>query len=52
MGIQMGLIIGLAVFVGLKADLYFKLEATLSLCFSLLGVFGALFYAINEAKKI
>lgn len=52
LGIQMGLIIGLAVFVGLKADLYFKLEATLSVCFSLLGVFGALFYAINEAKKI
>tara|TARA_B100001057_G_C22259821_1_gene722773 strand:- start:149 stop:358 length:210 start_codon:yes stop_codon:yes gene_type:complete len=52
LGIQMGLIIGLAVFAGLKADLYFKLEATFSVCFSLLGVFGALFYAIKEAKKI
>ena len=52
LGIQMGLIIGLAVFAGLKADLYFKLEATFSVFFSLLGVFGALFYAIKEAKKI
>lgn len=52
LGIQMGFIIGLAVFAGLKADLYFKLEANFSVCFSLLGVFGALFYAIKEAKKI
>ena len=48
----MGLIIGLCVFTGLKADLYFKLEATFSVFFSLLGVFAALFYAIKEAKKI
>ena len=48
----MGLIIGIGVFAGLKADLYFKFEATFTIIFSLLGVFGALFYAIKEAKKL
>ena len=52
LGVQMGLIIGLAVFAGLKTDLYFKFEATFTVVFSLLGVFGALFYVIKEAKKI
>ena len=52
LGIQMGLIIGIGVFAGLKADLYFKFEATFTISFSLLGVFGALFYAIKEAKKL
>lgn len=51
LGIQMGLIIGLLVFVGLKIDLYFKFEITFTIIFSLVGVFGSLFYAINEAKK-
>ena len=52
LGIQMGLIIGLGVFAGLKTDLYFKSEAAFTIIFSLIGVFGALFYAIKEAKKI
>ena len=52
LGIQMGLIIGIGVFAGLKTDLYFKFDATFTVAFSLMGVFGALFYAIKEAKKI
>ena len=52
LGIQMGLIIGIGVFAGLKTDLYFKFEAAFTVIFSLLGVFGALLYAIKEAKKI
>jgi len=48
----MGLIIGIAVFAGLKTDLYFKFDATFTIIVSLLGVFWALFYAIKEAKKI
>ena len=52
LGIQMGLIIGIGVFAGLKTDLYFKFDATFTVVFSLLGVFGAMFYAIKEAKKI
>lgn len=52
LGIQMGLVIGIAVFAGVKTDLYFKFDATFTIIFSLLGVFGALFYAIKEAKKI
>tara|TARA_B100001113_G_C20727300_1_gene456321 strand:- start:92 stop:238 length:147 start_codon:yes stop_codon:yes gene_type:complete len=48
----MGLIIGICVFAGLKTDLYFKFDATFTVIFSLVGVFGALFYAIKEAKKI
>ena len=52
LGIQMGLIIGISVFAGLKTDLYFKFETTFTVIFSLTGVLGALFYAIKEAKKI
>ena len=52
LGIQMGLIIGIGVFAGLKTDLYFKFDTAFTVIFSLLGVFGALFYAIKEAKKI
>ena len=52
LGIQMGLIIVIAVFAGLKTDLYFKFDASFTVIFSLLGVFGALFFAIKEAKKI
>ena len=52
LGIQMGLIIVVAVFAGLKTDLYFKFDAYFTVIFSLLGVFGALFFAIKEAKKI
>ena len=52
LGIQMGLIIGIALFAGLKTDLYFKFEDTFTIIFSLIGVFGALFYAIKEAKKL
>ena len=52
LGIQMGLIIGIGVFAGLKTDLYFKFEDTFTIIFSLFGVFGALFYVIKEAKKI
>ena len=52
LGIQMGLIIGIGVFAGLKTDLYFKFDATFAVIFSLVGVFGALFWAIKEAKKI
>ena len=52
LGIQMGLIIGIGVFAGLKTDHYFKFDATFTVIFSLMGVFGALFYAIKEAKKI
>ena len=52
LGIQMGLIIGIGVFAGLKTDHYFKFDATFTVIFSLVGVFGALFYAIKEAKKI
>tara|TARA_B100001142_G_scaffold294100_1_gene314087 strand:- start:58 stop:204 length:147 start_codon:yes stop_codon:yes gene_type:complete len=48
----MGLIIGLATFAGIKMDLYFKLENTFTIIFALLGVFGALFFVINEAKKL
>ena len=52
LGIQMGFIIGIGVFAGLKTDLYFKFDATFTVVFSLLGVLGALFYAIKEAKNI
>ena len=52
LGFQMGLIVGIAVFAGLKTDLYFKFEDTFTIIFSLIGVLGALFYAIKEAKKI
>ena len=52
LGIQMGLIIGVGVFAGLKTDLYFKFEDTFTIIFSLIGVLGALFYAIKEAKKL
>ena len=52
LGIQMGLIIGIGVFAGLKTDLYFKFDATFTVIFSLMGVFGGLYYAIKEAKKI
>ena len=52
LGIQMGLIIGLTAFAGFKTDLYFKFEDTFTIVFSLIGVFGAMFYAIREAKKI
>ena len=52
LGIQMGLIIGVGVFAGLKTDLYFKFDATFTVIFSLMGVFGGLYYAIKEAKKI
>ena len=48
---QMGLIIGLATFAGIKMDLYFKLENIFTIIFALIGVFGALFFVINEAKK-
>ena len=52
LALQMGLIIGLATFAGIKMDLYFKLENTFTIIFALLGVFGALFFVINEAKKL
>ena len=52
LGIQMGLIIGVGVFAGLKTDLYFKFDATFTVIFSLIGVFGALFYATKEANNI
>ena len=52
LGIQMGLIIGISVFAGLKTDLYFKFDAIFTVIFSLMGVFGALFYAIKKAKNI
>jgi len=52
LAIQMGLIIGLATFAGIKTDLYFKLESTFSVIFALIGVFGALFFVVNEAKKL
>ena len=52
LGVQMGLIIGIGVFAGLKTDLYFKFDATFTVIFSLMGVFGGLYYAIKEAKKI
>jgi len=52
LGVQMGLIIGIGVFAGLKTDLYFKFDATFTVIFSLIGVFGGLYYAIKEAKKI
>ena len=52
LGIQMGLIIGVFVFAGLKTDLYFKFDNTFTVIFSLFGVFLALFFATKEAKKI
>ena len=36
LGIQMGLIIGIGVFTGLKTDLYFKFEDTFTIVFSLI----------------
>jgi len=52
LGIQMGLIIGLGSYVGFKLDNYFKLDNLFTICSSLAGIFGALFYVIHEVKKI
>ena len=52
LGIQMGLIIGLGSYVGFKLDNYFKLDNLFTICSSLAGIFGALFYVIREVKKI
>ena len=52
LGIQMGLIIGLGSYLGFKLDDYFKLDNLFTICLSLAGIFGALFYVIREAKKI
>ena len=51
LGIQMGIIIGLGSFLGFRLDNYFKLDNIFTICTSLAGIFGALFYAIREVKR-
>ena len=47
----MGLIIGLGSYLGFKLDNYFKLDNLFTICSSLAGIFGALFYVIREVKN-
>ena len=51
LGIQMGLIIGLGTYLGFKLDNYFKLDNIFTICSSLVGIFGALFYVIRDVKN-
>ena len=52
LGIQMGIIIGLGSYLGFRLDNYFKLDNIFTVCSSLAGIFGALFFVIREVKKI
>ena len=51
MGIQMGIIIGLGSYLGFRLDNYFKLDNIFTICSSLVGIFGALFYVIRDVKN-
>tara|TARA_B100000886_G_C20420360_1_gene491281 strand:- start:1469 stop:1681 length:213 start_codon:yes stop_codon:yes gene_type:complete len=51
LGIQMGIIIGLGSYLGFRLDNYFKLDNIFTICSSLVGIFGALFYVIRDVKN-
>jgi len=52
LAIQMGIIIGLGSYFGLKIDEYFGLQNIFTICLSLAAIFGSLVYVINEVKKL
>lgn len=52
LALQMGVMIGLGSYVGLKIDEHFALQKTFTICLSLTAIFGALLYVINEVKKL
>lgn len=51
LALQMGIMIGLGSYVGLKVDEYFALQKVFTICLSLTAIFGSLLYVINEVKK-
>tara|TARA_B100000900_G_scaffold202805_1_gene171943 strand:+ start:1830 stop:2042 length:213 start_codon:yes stop_codon:yes gene_type:complete len=51
LAIQMGIMIGLGSYIGLKIDEYFALAKTFTISLSLAAIFGSLLYVINEVKK-
>ena len=51
LALQMGIMIGLGSYIGLKVDEYFALQKVFTICLSLTAIFGSLLYVINEVKK-
>lgn len=49
MAFQMGIIIGLSAFAGLKLDRWFETKVLFTLILSLSGVFAALYFFIKKA---
>jgi F0F1-type ATP synthase assembly protein I len=49
MAMQMGITIGLFVFIGLKLDLWLETKVVFTLVLSLFGVGAALYYFIKKA---
>ena len=49
MAFQMGIIIGLSAFIGLKLDQWFQTKVLFTLILSLFGVFAALYFFIKKA---
>tara|TARA_B110000438_G_C15413037_1_gene478470 strand:+ start:237 stop:449 length:213 start_codon:yes stop_codon:yes gene_type:complete len=52
LALQMGIMIGLGSYVGIKVDEYFALQKVVTICLTLTAIFGSLLYVINEVKKL
>lgn len=50
--IQMGLIIGLGTYTGVKLDIFFDKKNVLTIVLSLAALFSSFYYVIVKAKKL
>ncbi len=50
--IQMGLIIGLGTYTGVKLDIFFDKKNVLTIVLSLAALFSSLYYVVVKAKKL
>lgn len=50
--IQMGLIIGLGTYTGVKLDIFFDKKNVLTIVLSLAALFSSFYYVVVKAKKL